>query len=149
MWKNFLLHNKNNPVHYYTARYPRFCWRRGLNQNPTFFLPKLYNMQHPMCCINWCIFEMHHNCSYILFTKLPWTGDSEGAFWSSSQAPTSPPVYHTRRTVEASHCPFNCRTSGREAVNPNFYSLWLDPNRNWTHVYCFSSRHSIYLTTNR
>ena len=25
---------------------------------------------------------------------------------------------------EASHCPCNCLTSGREAVNANFYSLW-------------------------
>ena len=36
------------------------------------------------------------NCNYILFTKLPWPGDSEGTFWYSSQAATCPPVYHTR-----------------------------------------------------
>ena len=36
------------------------------------------------------------NCNYILFTKLPWLGDSEETFWSSSQAATCPPVYHTR-----------------------------------------------------
>ena len=34
-----------------------------------------------------------------LFTKLPWPGDSEGTFWSSSQAATCPPVYHTRRRL--------------------------------------------------
>ena len=34
--------------------------------------------------------------NYILFTKLPWPGDSEGIFRSSSQAATCPPVYHTR-----------------------------------------------------
>ena len=34
--------------------------------------------------------------NYILFTKLPWPGDSEGTFRSSSQAATCPPVYHTR-----------------------------------------------------
>ena len=37
------------------------------------------------------------NCNYIVFTKLPWPGDSEGTFRSSSQAATCPPVYHTRR----------------------------------------------------
>ena len=35
------------------------------------------------------------NCYYILFTKLPWPGDSKGTFRSSSQAATCPPVYHT------------------------------------------------------
>ena len=39
------------------------------------------------------------NCNYILFTKLPWPGDSEGTFWASSQASTCPPVYHTRRML--------------------------------------------------
>ena len=37
------------------------------------------------------------NCNHISFTKLPWPGDSEGTFRSSSQAATCPPVYHTRR----------------------------------------------------
>ena len=37
--------------------------------------------------------------NYILFTKLPWPGDSEGTFRSSSQAATCPPVYHTRRRL--------------------------------------------------
>ena len=36
------------------------------------------------------------NCNYILFPKLPWPGDSEGTFRSSSQAATCPSVYHTR-----------------------------------------------------
>ena len=36
------------------------------------------------------------NCNYILFTKLPWPGDSEGTFRSSSQTAACPPVYHTR-----------------------------------------------------
>ena len=43
------------------------------------------------------------NCNYILFTKLPWSGDSEGTFRSSSQAATCPP-----HTAAASHCLFNC-----------------------------------------
>ena len=42
-------------------------------------------------------FKMHHNCCYILFTKLPRSGDSEWIFWCSSQAAvTCPSVYHTR-----------------------------------------------------
>ena len=36
------------------------------------------------------------NCNYILFTKLPWPGDSERTSRSSSQAATCPSVYHTR-----------------------------------------------------
>ena len=36
------------------------------------------------------------NCNYILITKLPWPGDSEMTFRSSSQAATCPSVYHTR-----------------------------------------------------
>ena len=36
------------------------------------------------------------NWNYILFTKLPWPGDSEGTFRSSSQAATCLPVYYTR-----------------------------------------------------
>ena len=39
------------------------------------------------------------NCNCILFTKLPWPGDSEGTFRSSSQDVTCPPVYHTRRRL--------------------------------------------------
>ena len=37
--------------------------------------------------------------NYILFTNLPWPGDSEGTFRSLSQAATCPPVYHTRRRL--------------------------------------------------
>ena len=39
------------------------------------------------------------NCNCISFTKLPWPGDSEGTFWSSSQAATCQPVYHTRQRL--------------------------------------------------
>ena len=38
------------------------------------------------------------NCNYILFTKLPWPGDSEGTFRSLSQAATCLP-----HTVEGLH----------------------------------------------
>ena len=44
-------------------------------------------------------FDRNCNCNYILFTKLPWPGDSEGTFRSSSQAATCPPVYHTLRRL--------------------------------------------------
>ena len=56
--------------------------------------------------------------------------------------------YHALpHTVEASHCSFNCRTSSREAVNTNFFSLWFDPTGNQTRVYRFNSRRSIHSTT--
>ena len=44
------------------------------------------------------LFNDNCNCNrnYTLFTKLPWPGDSEGTFRSSSQAATCPSVYHTR-----------------------------------------------------
>ena len=35
------------------------------------------------------------NCKYILFTKLPWQGNGDKIFRSSSQAATCPSVYHT------------------------------------------------------
>ena len=66
---------------------------------------------------------------------------SKGPFRFSSQPATCPYV------VEASHCPFN--TSSREPVNTNFSSLWFDPTVNRARVYCFSSRRSIYTTTDR
>ena len=34
-----------------------------------------------------------------VFTKLPWSGNSERTFWFSGQAATSPPVYHTRQRL--------------------------------------------------
>ena len=36
-----------------------------------------------------------HIVIVILFTKLPWPGDSEEIFRSSSQTTTCPPIYHT------------------------------------------------------
>ena len=52
------------------------------------------------------------NCNYILFTKLPWPGDSEWAFRFSSQAATCPPVYLTLRRLHT--VPFNAeRQAGK------------------------------------
>ena len=45
-------------------------------------------------------------CNYILFTKLPWPGENEGIFRSSSQAAPCSPVYHTRWRLYT--VPFNC-----------------------------------------
>ena len=42
-------------------------------------------------------------CNYTLFAELPWPGDSEETFRSSSQAATT----CLPHTVEASHCLFN------------------------------------------
>ena len=57
-------------------------------------------------------FFCNYNCNYILFTKLPWPGDSEGTFRSSSQAATCPPVYHARRRLHT--VPFNAeRQAGK------------------------------------
>ena len=55
-------------------------------------------------------------------------------FESSCHLPTCLP-----HTVEASHCPFNCWTSSREAVNTNFYCLCFDPIGNGTRFCGFSS----------
>ena len=51
------------------------------------------------CFYHWWHFNW--SCNYILFTKLPWPGDYEGTFRSSSQASAGPPVYHTRRRLHA------------------------------------------------
>ena len=56
-------------------------------------------------------------------------------FESSCHLPTCLP-----HAVKASHCPFNCWTSSRRAVNPNYYSLWFERARNQTRVYRFSNR---------
>ena len=84
---------------------------------------------------------------YILFTKLPWPGDSKETFLvfqSSCHLPTCLP-----HTVEASQCPFNCWMSSRKAVNTNFYNFWFDQTGNRTRVYRFSSRRFIHSTTDR
>ena len=41
------------------------------------------------------LFFDYCNCKHILFTKLPWPGDSEGVLQSSSQAATCSLVYLT------------------------------------------------------
>ena len=39
------------------------------------------------------IFQFSNDYNYISFIKLPWPRDSEGTFWSSSQAATYLPQY--------------------------------------------------------
>ena len=101
---------------------------------------------HNVCTIT-LILKFGPYCNYILFTKLPWPGDSEGTFRSSSQAATCPPVYHTRRRLHT--VPLIAERQAGKLVNTNFYSLWFDPTENRTRVYRFSSRRSIHSTTNR
>ena len=57
------------------------------------------NFFKSILCVKTGEVEVNCNCNYILFTKLPWPGDSEGTFRSSSQAATCPPVYHTWRRL--------------------------------------------------
>ena len=45
--------------------------------------------------------------------------------------------------------PFQYWTSNKEAVSTNFYSLWFDPTRYWTRVYCFSNKRSIHSNIDR
>ena len=95
----------------------------------------------------WCAMRNNCNCNYNLFTKLPWPGDSEGTFRSSSQTATCPPGHHTRRRLHT--LSFYCWTSSRENVNIKFYSFWFHPIGNRTPVNHFSSRRSMHSTTAR
>ena len=85
------------------------------------------------------------NCNYIFIHQVALARRQRrdlSVFESSCHLPICLP-----HTMEASHCPFNCRTSSREAVNTNFYGLWFDSTGNRTRVYRFSSRRSIHSTT--
>ena len=76
--------------------------------------PGKYNPKNMLAHSSKSITEniIYCNCNYIVFTKLPWPGDSEGTFQSSSQAATCPPVYHTRRRLHTD--PFNAeRQAGK------------------------------------
>ena len=79
-----------------------------------------------------------------LFTKLPWPGDCEGSFRSSSQAATCPSVYTRWRH----HTVLLLLNVKLEAVNTNFYSLWFYPTGIRTRVYRFSSRRFMHSSTN-
>ena len=79
----------------------------------------LFNQHFPwliflksILCVKTGEVEVNCNCNYILFTKLPLPGDSEGTFRSSSQAATCLPVYHTWRRLNT--IPFNAeRQAGK------------------------------------
>ena len=83
------------------------------------------------------------NCNYVSFTKLPWLGDSEGTFRSSSQAATCLPhdggftLSFLYLNVKQGSCEYQ------------FYSLLSDPTRKRTQVYRFSCRRSIHSTPDR
>ena len=70
-----------------------------------------------------CVKQCNCNCNYIIFTKLPWPGDSEGTFRSSSQAATCPPVYHTRRRLHT--VPFNAERQAGKLWIPIFIVFGL------------------------
>ena len=75
---------------------------------------------------------------------MPWPGDKEGNFRTSSQAAICLP-----HTAVASHRPFNCWTSRRETLNSNFYSYCFNPTGNRNCVYRFSSRRFICSITDQ
>ena len=75
-----------------------------------------------MCLWMFLIFAIR-NCNYILFTKLPWPGDSKGTFRSSSQAATFPPVYHTRWRLHT--IPFNAECQAGKLWIPIFIVFGL------------------------
>ena len=87
--------------------------------------PKLKILQFRTRTTYWlCSHYIYHcNCNYILFTKLPWPGDSEGTFRSSSQATTCLPVYHTRRRLHT--VPFNAEGQAGKLWIPIFMVFGL------------------------
>ena len=74
----------------------QFC--KELRKLQTRIISEHYYSFFQYCRLS-CRYVINCNCNYIFFTKLPWPGDSEGTFRSSSQAATCPPVYHTRRKL--------------------------------------------------
>ena len=94
--------NGSDGVEYSTSEYE--CRKKLRVRVGVLILKNVLEYEYRNC--NFC------NCNYILFTKLPWPGDSEGTFRSSSQAATCPPVYHTRRRLYT--VPFNAeRQAGK------------------------------------
>ena len=66
--------------------------------------------------------KLNCNCDYILF-KLTWPGDSEGTFWSSSQAATCPSVYHTWQRIHT--VPLNAERQAGKLWIPIFIVFGL------------------------
>ena len=90
-----------------------------------------------------------YNCNYcncILFTKLPRSGDSEGTFWSSSQAATCPSVHHARWRLHPVSLVTE-RQAGKLWITIFIVFGLIRPGIEL--VYRFSSRRSIHSTTNR
>ena len=82
-----------------------------------------YKKSYSILLYNWHSTNQTQNCNYILFTKLPWPGDSEGTFRSLSQAATCPPVYHTRRRLHT--VPFNAERQAGKLWIPIFIVFGL------------------------
>ena len=68
--------------------------------------------------------------NYILFTKLPWQGDSEGTLQSSSRAATCLP--HTVEASQITLALLMLSVKLGSCVYQLYYSLWLDPTGNRT-----------------
>ena len=77
---------------------------------------------------------LNGNCNCILFTKLPWSGDSKRIFQSSSEAATCPSTHlSTTHIGEGFTLPlFIAKTSSRKIVFTNFYGFWFDLTGNQT-----------------
>ena len=89
------------------------------------------------------------NCNCILFTKLPWTGDSKRIFQFASQAPNSPSTHlSTTHSGEGfTQSLFIAKLPSRKIVLTNFYGLWFHPTGNRTRVYHFRSKRFIHSIT--
>ena len=86
------------------------------------------------------VFSMYCNCNYILFCKLPRSGDKEGTLRSLSQAAAYPSVYHTRWRLHAVSYIAERQGGKLLILILILCSLWLGPTGNRIRVYCFSSR---------
>ena len=69
----------------------------------------------------------HCNCNCILFTKLPWPGDSEVCDLRVKLPPTHLSITHSGNFT-LSFLMLNVKQGSREYIK--FYSLWFDPTGN-------------------
>ena len=97
-----LLENEECAKHYNDAQFSYLATARSSFHLSVLEATYINSLQPSLCRQKEFVYSLQIsdcNCNYILFTKLPWPGDSEGTFRSSSQAATCPPVYHTRRKL--------------------------------------------------
>ena len=75
---------------------------------------------------------------YILFTRSPWPGDSEGTFGVRVNLP---PAYQTRWRLHTVSFMLNVNQGN---CRYQFCSLWFNPTGNRTHICRFSCRRSLH-----